>query len=85
MIKFHVNEELVKRYMPLKEQGLSVQELFQQARLDGNKHFDCILMIVVLYKLDLGEARDIGNDYYESNAWLNSPEKAEWDKKNSRK
>ena len=81
----YLSEELFNRYLPLKEQGLTARELFYRARLDGNRGMECIFLIMALYKMDLGKARDTSYEYFESDAWLYSPEKAEWDKKNGRK
>ncbi|MBA2655340.1 MAG: hypothetical protein H0U71_09810 [Gammaproteobacteria bacterium] len=55
------NKSDLVNYMTLKNEGKTPVEIFEQAKNDGYKNFECINLIMILFGMSSNEARQISH------------------------
>jgi hypothetical protein len=57
-------QKLIDVYTNYKNSGMSPEQIFNQAKIDGYKNFECIHLLMVVFDISLDEARTISHRYY---------------------
>jgi hypothetical protein len=59
-----IDQSIINKYKLLLKEGLSADQLFDHAKKEGYKSFECVKLIMSVFTLTLEQARLIAYDYY---------------------
>jgi len=55
-------------YLEMKQHGATAEEVYRRARADGFKNYECLVLIMGVFGLELDDARKIGHQTFFKNA-----------------
>lgn len=57
----------IKEFIDLKEQGYTQYQIYEKAKEQGFKNFECLHILMIVFDIPLHEARKIGHKYFYDN------------------
>lgn len=61
------DKKFIDKYMEYRKNGMSAEQMFNHAKIDGYKNFECIHLLMIVFDMPLDEARKISHKIYLSN------------------
>ena len=58
------DNETIQCYKEQKANGATKEDIYAQARADGYKNYECLLILMGVFNIELHEAREVGHKYF---------------------
>lgn len=59
--------KVIQHYKKEKEKGATKEDIYKQARADGYKNYESLLILMGVFDIELHEAREVGHKCFYDN------------------